>query len=120
MVQRLLAHAGPIPSTTTSHKTQTAMYQGLPTQDPEVSTFILEVEDAQRDRSGHLLKATQVNRQNWDSTPNLAESTGLFSRTSQEGYESVPVPAFASFMRYLTFWGGSYVPSRLSITMLTK
>lgn len=56
MVQRLLAHAGPIPSTTTSHKTQTAMYQGLPTQDPEVSTFILEVEDAQRDRSGLLEK----------------------------------------------------------------
>lgn len=99
------------------------MYQGLPTQDPEVSTFILEVEDAQRFRAGHLLKAAQVNRQNWDSTPNppnLAESTGLFSRTSQEGYESVPVPAFASFMRYLMFWGGSYVPSRLSITMLTK
>lgn len=98
------------------------MYQGLPTQDPEVSIFILEVEDAQRDRSGHLLKATQDNRQNGDSTPNppnLAESTGLFSRTSQEGYESVPIPAFASFMGYLTFCGGSYVPSRLSMTMLT-
>lgn len=81
MVERLLAHAGPIPSTTTSHKTQTAMYQGLPTQDPEVSTFILEVEDAQRDRSGHLLKATQDNRQNGDSTPNppnLAESIAYF------------------------------------------
>lgn len=95
------------------------MYQGLPTQEPEVSTFILEVEDAQRDRAGHLLKAAQVNRQNWDSTPNLAESMGLFSRTSQEVYESVSVPAFASFMGYLMFWGGSYVSSRLSITMLT-
>lgn len=51
---------------------------GLPTQDPEVSTFILEVEDAQRDRAGHLLKAAQVNRQNWDSTPNLAESIAYF------------------------------------------
>lgn len=53
------------------------MYQGLPAQDPEVSTFLPEDEDAQRDRSGHLLKATQVNRKNWDSTPNMAESTDL-------------------------------------------